>query len=394
MQRAARNPLSVRLAKPIARLGSAFFDPLTLFRWTGVMPHRSVSFRSFAVRPHPPPPLFAAPPPPCGQPHVGWTASSSGAAPLSHLVEIEDALVAHNGCVFDARGRYVRGASHKFGERERFWRRLERRGYVARPYRIAPIVERRCEPVAALTSSTQAYYFHWLFDVLPRLGMLEQFGYARERVYLQRRFPFQRECIALLGVDARRIIDCEDHPILSAPKLIVPCHQVMNGRAIPDWVLRFLRGRLLPAVQGGAAAGPRLYLSRAGAAHRRLANESDVIDLLGGYGFSVVRPEELSVAQQIRRFRDAEAVVGPHGGGLANLVFCSPPCRVIELFPAANIDVYYRLSRALELDYRYVKAASGDGERLGLEDYRVPLDALEGALEAAGLRRSAGSGGG
>ena len=108
--------------------------------------------------------------------------------------------------------------------------------------------------------------------------------------------------------------------------------------------------------------------------------------------FSVVRPEELSLAQQIRCFLGAEAVVAPHGGGLANLVFCSPPCRVIELFPAANIDLYYRLSRVLGLGYHYVKATSGDREKLGLEDYQVPLDALKRALEAADLRRTAGSG--
>jgi capsular polysaccharide biosynthesis protein len=393
MKRAARNPLSVKLAKPIARLGCAFFDPLSLFRWTGVMPHRSVSFASFAVRSHPPPPRFDAPPPPSVQPDVDWTASSSDSVPLSHLVEIEDAMVSHNGCVFDARGRYVRGASHKFGESARFWQRLERRGYVARPHRIAPLIERRSEPVVALTSSTQAYYFHWLFDVLPRLGMLEQFGYAKERIYLQRRFGFQRESLALLGIEDRRIVDCGESSILSAPLVIVPCHQIMNGRVFPDWALRFLRDRLLPAAQGEAAPiGRRLYLSRAGAAHRRIANEREVLDLLEGYGFREVRPEDLSLAQQIRHFRDAEAVVAPHGGGLANLVFCSPSCRVIELFPAANIDIYYRLSRAMDLDYHYVVAAGGDAKTLGLEDYRVPPDALKRALEAAGLARADASG--
>ena len=393
MKTATRNPLAVKLAKPLARLGSAFFDPLVVFRWTGIMPHRSVSFRSFAVRPHLPPSSFDAPPPPSVQRDVGWTASSSGAAPLSHLVEIENAMVTHNGHVLDVRGHYVRGASHKFGERAGFWRRLEQRGYVARPYRIAPFIERRSEPVAALTSSTQAYYFHWLFDVLPRLGMLEQFGYEKECLYLQQRLAFQRESLELLGIESHRIIDCEGQSILSTPTAIVPCHQIMDGCAIPAWVLRFLRGRLLSAARDGAApAGRRLYLSRAGSVHRRVSNEAALLDLLGDYGFSVARPEELSLTQQICCFLGAEVVVAPHGGGLANLVFCSPPCQVIELFPAANIDVYYRLSRALGLGYQYVKATSGDREKLGLEDYQVPLDALKRALEAAGLRRTAGSG--
>ena len=80
------------------------------------------------------------------------------------------------------------------------------------------------------------------------------------------------------------------------------------------------------------------------------------------YGFNVVRPEELSLSRQIRCFNDAEAVVSPHGGSLANLAFCRKQCKVIELFPAANIDLYYRISRALGLDYSYVKATNGDAD--------------------------------
>ena len=54
--------------------------------------------------------------------------------------------------------------------------------------------------------------------------------------------------------------------------------------------------------------------------------------------------EDLEFRDQVALFRDAETVVAPHGGGLTNLVFCDPGTKVIELFPAANIDLYYRLA--------------------------------------------------
>ena len=84
--------------------------------------------------------------------------------------------------------------------------------------------------------------------------------------------------------------------------------------------------------------------------------------------------------EQVRVFRDAEAVVAPHGSGLANVVFSSPGAKLIELFPEVTVDLYFRVSRALGLDYAYVKAP-GEAERMRRHDYAVPVEDVRKTLE-------------
>ena len=79
-------------------------------------------------------------------------------------------------------------------------------------------------------------------------------------------------------------------------------------------------------------------------------------------------------------FRDAEIIIAPHGGGLANLVFCAPGTKVIELFPSVNIDIFYRLAMQLQLDYRYVKSRDKHGSFMGPDDYHIDLAELTIAL--------------
>jgi capsular polysaccharide biosynthesis protein len=50
-------------------------------------------------------------------------------------------------------------------------------------------------------------------------------------------------------------------------------------------------------------------------------------------GFEIVVPGALTLTEQIRVFREASLVVGPHGAGLTNIVFCEPGTIVYELVP-------------------------------------------------------------
>jgi prepilin-type processing-associated H-X9-DG protein len=158
----------------------------------------------------------------------------------------------------------------------------------------------------------------------------------------------------------------------------------MPGRIYPEWTIELLRRRILGRTGRTGRGIRRLYVSRAGAGHRRVTNEPEIVTLLEGHGFEPVLLEKLPFRDQVSLFRDAEIVVAPHGGGLANLVFCDSGTRVIELFPAANIDLYYRLSVALGLRYFFVKSREGPREAMGPADYRIEPGDLSAALTAAG----------
>jgi hypothetical protein len=122
-------------------------------------------------------------------------------------------------------------------------------------------------------------------------------------------------------------------------------------------------------------AGPhkRLYISRADATHRRIANEAELIEMLRPRGFTVVTLGSLPLADQISLIRGAELIVGPHGMGLTHCAFHRGTLRLIELFnPAIGMDAYAAMSRAFGFDYDYLV-----GEAVpGTLDFRVSPQAL------------------
>ena len=53
----------------------------------------------------------------------------------------------------------------------------------------------------------------------------------------------------------------------------------------------------------------------------------------GASGFERVTLKGMPMAAQVQFFRQAEAIVGAHGAGLAHTAWCKPGTKVIEFFP-------------------------------------------------------------
>jgi capsular polysaccharide biosynthesis protein len=85
-------------------------------------------------------------------------------------------------------------------------------------------------------------------------------------------------------------------------------------------------------------------------------------------------------------FAAAEMVVSPHGGVLADLVFCTPGTRVLELLPTDHAAPYsYTLSLAAGLEYGCLVCRSLHERPEGLRtpstsDFTVDIDELAAAL--------------
>ena len=365
-----------------ASFGGIFSHPLRFLRWTGCLKYRPISYEHFNPVPYGGQTLFTAPMPGCAIASTPWTASQAIDMAMSHKLVLEDAIATCYGYVFDKKGRLIVGATHKLRERHKYPRWIKRGPFV-QPHPLFPKIEHYRETIADLTASTQSFYFHWLLDILPRLGMLAKTGDKADLIYIQKKYRFQKESLEMLGIGAQQIINTVDVAVLTAKKIVVPCHQIMNGREIPAWVIQDLRDQFLSTSEKTATpANRRIYISRR-SSHRRLENESHIISNLRYYGFSAVALEKLSFREQIRLFREAQVVISPHGSGLANLVFSSPGTIVIELFPAANVDLFYRLSTALKLNYFYVKDRNGNPTRWVLDDYTINWEDLKKTLDKA-----------
>jgi len=378
-----QTPTITPLHRKSARFGGILSHPHRFLRWTGCLKYRPLSYTAFKPIPFAEPLPFTAPDPTCAVTEMPWTTSKAIDTAMAHTIVIKNGVANCLGYVFDEKGRLIDGGTHKHREGRNYQRWIKRVRFV-RPHPTFPKMEYYRGNIAILTASTQRFYFHWLLDVLPRLGMLATTPEKFDLIYIEKKHQFQKETLEMLGIKDNQIINSVDVALLTADNLIVPCHQIMNGREFPSWTVRYVRDQFLPvSPEEPTSAARRIYITRGFSGHRRLLNERDLVGRLEQYGFIEVKAEKLSFQEQVRSFREAEVIVAPHGSGLANILFCSPGTKVIELFPAANIDLYYRLSTALNLSYYYVKDRTGNPARLTLDDYTIVWDDLKKTLDEA-----------
>jgi hypothetical protein len=130
--------------------------------------------------------------------------------------------------------------------------------------------------------------------------------------------------------------------------------------SLPATALRSFRDRAAQIRPPAAGRARRLYIKRRGA--RRVGNLQQVEGFLTYHGFETVRLEEMTPAEQIDLFAAASFVIAPHGGGLANLLFCAPGARVLEFSPDfAFRPQYWLMAEKLGLNYAVLPCQTYDG---------------------------------
>lgn len=77
--------------------------------------------------------------------------------------------------------------------------------------------------------------------------------------------------------------------------------------------------------------GKRIVVSRGSSNTRRWLNQEECMETLNSLGFKLIDPSNLSLSQQVDAFSNAEIILGPHGAGLTNIMFCNPGTKVVEI---------------------------------------------------------------
>lgn len=192
-------------------------------------------------------------------------------------------------------------------------------------------------------------YYHWLFNWCPRLLVLEQlapeiFHDPSVTFMIDHRAAIEpyRSFLLALGIPQERIFFADDAYDYQPEEAILVSF-LPQTKYYPEIVKAFAR----KVVDGLKSDEPvdtrrrRVFISRQkfDTPKRRIANIDVIEPLLQSYGFEPVILEDLSVIEQIRLFSQAEAVIGVHGAGLANMMFSPPDCRMLLLENPRNISV-------------------------------------------------------
>lgn len=238
-------------------------------------------------------------------------------------------------------------------------------------------------------SAAKYYYYHWMFDAIPKLSMLKNSGMFDEIDYFlvpTYEFPYTKQYLDHFGIHEDRIIDEENEPHIQADSLLV-CSEVRIHDHHPKWACDFLYNSF-KELFNGARGNKLIYIARGDAARsRKVLNESALISLLESHGFEIHFLSKLSVADQARLFNSARMIVAVHGGGLSNVVYCEPGTALLEIFPDHYVrHYYYDLCHKRDMVYDYLLCESEKPVTTLLEAERVniitDLKAIKDKVEA------------
>lgn len=195
------------------------------------------------------------------------------------------------------------------------------------------------------SGSKTSNYYHWLIEDLPAI--------LRARAVAPR-FP-----VFLGGPISKYVSDSLALASISYEKITVPTRFLelrLAGRGDDSgWPhrddLNLLRDTFLSSNKSNTAVGKKIFISRRNS-RRGFVNESEIETYLLERGFETFVLEELTFQEQVRVFENAAFVVGAHGAGLSNLVFCPKGAKVLEIsLPSHAVNCFRVLSKQLDLDH-------------------------------------------
>jgi capsular polysaccharide biosynthesis protein len=110
----------------------------------------------------------------------------------------------------------------------------------------------------------------------------------------------------------------------------------------------------------------KIYISRIGST-RQLRNEEVLETFLQERGFLCLRADLMgNIMGNALLFSKAEVVIGPHGAGLANTIFCPPGALVCDLASEHQWKpVFSALAHAAKLNYQLFTFSSADAVHVG-----------------------------
>ena len=240
-------------------------------------------------------------------------------------------------------------------------------------------------------------YSHWLFDVLPRLSLcnkaidLSEINYFLLPDHIKK---FQIETLDYLNIPKHKRLSSEKFRHVKAEKLIITDHPfVVTGNPtkdiinMPIWISKWLKEMFLKQIVRNEKNNiKKIYIDRDDTklkkpSQRFVSNEDEIKNYLLKKNFILVKLHELKFIDQVQLFNDAKCVVGLHGAGFANIVFCKPGTKIIELRGVHSGRQYENLAKSNNLDYDSVTVKAEQNFPNQQGSIHIHIDSLDKLVE-------------
>lgn len=232
-------------------------------------------------------------------------------------------------------------------------------------------------------------FAHWTYEQLPKLYWYEKYcaqtSSSPELVVLGELSEYRRRSLNLIGYTQDDYVQHQGQGALDFHRLLLPPHPRRTRNAefqLCPSAIRWVKKKILSNISSGSREfSSRIYVSRADAGRRQVVNEKQVASLLNKYEFESYEPGRLPFDDQVRLFSNADIIVGPHGAGLANMIYADD-AKVLELMTKISGEHYFVLANECSHTYEFLQCQPVDGNDIKsrYSDMYVDLTELENRL--------------
>lgn len=230
-------------------------------------------------------------------------------------------------------------------------------------YTLKEIRSRELKGNVAVIGTAGAYvYYHWMLDILPRIGLLTRALPIEKIDFFITEFtklPFQQETLKDLNIPVDKILSSNNNWKfhIHAQKLFVPSLVGPMGQPT-KFQIDYLR-KMYGFYFSDGPPFRKIYISRRKTGRREIVNEKEIIEYLKHYNFEIIECEMMRVKEQVKLFSEASVVIGSHGSAFTNLVFCKTGTKVLDIFNISHTNpCFFIISGYLNLDYHFISGES------------------------------------
>ncbi|QQK03278.1 glycosyltransferase family 61 protein [Burkholderia anthina] len=277
------------------------------------------------------------------------------------VLEIENALILHNGLVLRSDGTIVPESARNFSN---------------------DTIEKACSEFSALYASANRLdkatllcsrpggicYGHILVEIMGSAWVGHQMVADKSWALLAGTrpgiFELYRQIANYSGMN-----DVEFLNIGTSPTVVSKVY-IVDGFAITgEYVSPLLKEFSQSIIDGmGDLAESektrKLFVARKPQDGRNINNHEEVQSFLASQGYETIYPEDLDWNEQVRCFREATHIVGVMGSALSTTMFCKPGTRLLLLTPPEMLDTFFwRIAAICRLNYQELRVKTLDSVR-------------------------------
>ena len=184
-------------------------------------------------------------------------------------------------------------------------------------------------------------YWHWLFDLLPKVEILSinkkinHFDYY----YVPKLNRYIIDTLKIYGIKENQLINSQKFKHLEANKIFFLENIYLKKGSfqkqfenIPKVIVKTIRNKFLK-YKSKKLYCKKVFIDRSDSkfSHYQFYNNNAIIEKLKKKRFGIYRLSKLSIFDQISIFNSSKVVLGLHGAGFANIIFCKKKTKIYEI---------------------------------------------------------------